>query len=87
MGTRQTEELCNHLNLLYLVPNFSRGILSNCKCIIASSLDLLSTLTLVLVSAFVKYGLMFDVETNPGPPVHVCGNQVGLKYLHTCLRL
>ena len=40
---------------LSFIPNLSREILSKYKCSIASSLDILSTLTLVLASAFVKY--------------------------------
>ena len=87
MGPRRAGGLGNHLTLLTLLATLSRArlgaILSVCKWNAGSSLDLLCKSTLVLVSAMVNFGLMFDVETNPGPPTHACRNQVGLKSLFT----
>ena len=73
--------------LTLLLATFSKvrigAILSNCKWSAGSLLDLACKSTLVLISAMVNYGLMFDVETNPGPPTHACKSQVGLKFLFT----
>ena len=63
------------------------AILSNCKWSAGSLLDLACKSTLVLISAMVNYGLMFDVETNPGPPTQACRNQVELKSLFTSFTL
>ena len=90
-GPRQTEGLGNHLTLVTLLATFPKvrfgAILSNCKWSAGSSLDLLCKSTLLLISAMVNYGLMFDVETNPGPPTYPCRNQVGLKSLFTSCTL
>ena len=88
-GPRWTGRLGNTPTLLILLATFSirrlGPILSNCKWSTGFSLDLLCKSTMVQISAMVKYGLMFDVETNPGPPTPACRNQVGLKSLFTSL--
>ena len=90
-GPKWPRGLGNPPTLLTLLATFSRvgigGILSNCKWSAGSSLDLLCKSTLVLISAMVNYELMFDVETNPGPPTRACRNQVGLKSLFTSFTL
>ena len=88
-GPKWTGGLGNPPTLLILLATFSRvrigAILSNCKWSAGSLLDLVCKSTLVLISAMANYGLMFDVETNPGPPTQACRSQVGQKSLFTSL--
>ena len=81
-GTGRRGGLANLLFILLALLATSLGSIlsrvSTYKCRAGAMLDLVCKLGMMVVSALVNIGLMFDVETNPGPgpPAHACRDPV-----------